>query len=310
MGMLIEGKWEVKSVVTSDKEGKYDRIPRSFRETISEDHDKFTPDTNRYHLYVGYACPWATRALIVRELKGLKDHITVSVVHPDMLDDGWKFDDSFEGATKDHQNDFKFLRDVYLKADSNITTSVTVPVLWDKKLKTIVNNESSEIIRIFNSSFNELTKNTLDLYPTEHKERIDIINEKIYHNVNNGVYKTGFAKNQQAYDEAVSSLFSTLDELEEHLEDKDFLVSNKLTEADIRLVVTLLRFDIVYVTHFKCNIKRIKDYKNLSRYTKSLFEIPAIKNSHHFDHIKRHYFYSHETINPYRIIPTGPNNIF
>lgn len=310
MGMLIDGKWQVQSVVTSDDEGKYDRIPRSFRDTISEDHEKFKPESKRYHLYVGLACPWATRTLIVRELKDLKDHISVSVVHPDMLDDGWKFDESFDGATKDHLNDFKFLREVYLKADSNITTSVTVPVLWDKKLKTIVNNESSEIIRIFNSSFNKLTNNSLDLYPAKDQEEIDSINNKIYHSVNNGVYKTGFAKNQKAYDEAVTSLFETLNELDKMLEAKDFLISDKLSEADIRLVVTLLRFDIVYVTHFKCNIRRIKDYKNLSRYTRNIFEIPAVKNSHNFEHIKRHYYYSHESINPYRIIPSGPKEIF
>jgi len=310
MGMLIEGKWKVKSVITSDKDGKYDRIPRSFRDTISKDHEKFKPESGRYHLYVGYACPWATRALIVRELKDLNDHISVSVVHPDMLDNGWTFDDSFDGATKDHLFNSEYLKDVYLKADPNITTSVTVPVLWDKKLNTIVNNESSEIIRIFNTAFNELTGNELDLYPLSFQEEIDKVNERVYHAINNGVYKTGFAKNQKAYDEAVTDLFDALDEMEARLENKNFLVGDELTEADIRLMVTLTRFDIVYVTHFKCNVRRIKDYKNLSRYTKALFEVPAIKNAHNFKHIKRHYYYSHDSINPNRIIPKGPADIF
>lgn len=310
MGLLIDGKWEVRSVVTSDDKGKYDRIPRSFRDTISKDHDKFKPESNRYHLYVSFACPWATRALIVRDLKDLKDHISVSVVHPDMLDHGWQFDDSFKGATKDHLFGLKYLKDVYLKADPSITTSVTVPVLWDKKLQTIVNNESSEIIRIFNTAFNELTGNNLDLYPDIHKERIDEINKLIYQNVNNGVYKTGFAKNQSVYDESVTALFKTLDKLEKELEGRNFLISDRLTEADIRLIVTLSRFDIVYVTHFKCNLKRIKDYPNLSRYTRDLLEISQIKDNHNFEHIKRHYYYSHESINPYRIIPAGPLDLF
>lgn len=310
MGMLINGKWEVKSVITSDKEGKYDRIPRSFREYISKDHPVFKPESGRYHLYVSYACPWATRALIFRKLKGLEKHISFSVVHPDMLDQGWKFDDSYEGATKDDLFGFDHLKEIYLKAAPDITTSVTVPILWDKKTNTIVNNESSEIIRMFNSSFNDLTKNTEDYYPLVHQDEIDKVNERVYHSINNGVYKTGFAKNQKAYDNAVTELFNALDEMEDRLERKIFLVGEQLTEADIRLIVTLLRFDIVYVTHFKCNIKRIKDYKNLSRYTKNLYEIPAIKESHNFDHIKRHYYYSHKDINPHRIIPKGPEDIF
>lgn len=310
MGMLVEGKWKVQSVITSDEDGKYDREPRSFRDTISKDDEKFKPESGRYHLYVGYACPWATRALIVRDLKDLNDHISVSVVHPDMLDNGWKFDDSFDGATKDHLFNSEYLKDVYLKADPNITTSVTVPVLWDKKLNTIVNNESSEIIRIFNTAFNDLTGNELDLYPLSFQQEIDKVNERVYHAINNGVYKTGFAKNQKAYDEAVTDLFDALDEMEARLENKKFLVGDELTEADIRLMVTLTRFDIVYVTHFKCNVRRIKDYKNLSRYTKALFEISAIKDSHNFDHIKRHYYYSHESINPNRIVPKGPADIF
>ena len=205
MGMLIDGKWTDGSIVKSDKKGAYDRIPRSFRDFISSDHPTFKPESNRYHLYVSYACPWANRTLIYRKLKNLEDHISVSVVHPDMLNDGWQFDDSYPESTKDNLFNFKFLREVYQKADPKVTTSVTVPVLWDKKIETIVNNESSEIIRIFNSGFNELTGNTNDYYPENLRSEIDKLNDKIYPNINNGVYKTGFAKTQEAYNEAVTN---------------------------------------------------------------------------------------------------------
>ena len=310
MGMLINGEWKETSIVTSDKKGSYDRLPRTFRDIVSQDHAIFKPESNRYHLYVSYACPWATRALIYRKLKSLEEHISVSIVHPDMLNEGWQFDSSYPAATDDHLFGFKYLREVYLKADPKITTSVTVPILWDKKTNTIVNNESSEIIRMFNSSFNELTGNQENYYPLDQSEEIDKVNEEIYHNVNNGVYKSGFAKTQEAYDEAVSKLFLSLDKIENILENQNYLLCNTITEADLRLIPTLLRFDIVYVVHFKCNVRRIKDYKNISRYTKELYQIPAIKESTNLDHIKRHYFYSHQNINPYRIIPQGPKEIF
>ena len=310
MGMLVDGQWIKGSIVKSDKKGGYDRIPRSFRSVVSSEDPIFKPESNRYHLYVSYACPWAHRTLIYRSLKGLEDHISVSVVSPDMLEDGWIFDEKFPEATKDDLFNFNILREVYQKADPKITTSVTVPVLWDKKTQTIVNNESSEIIRMFNTNFNELTGNADDYYPEELREEIDKLNDMIYPSINNGVYRTGFAKTQEAYDEAVSGLFDTLDILEQKLDESEYLTGSKVTEADLRLVPTLLRFDIVYVTHFKCNVRRIKDYKNLSRYTKSLYDIDAIKNSTNLAHIKRHYYYSHETINPYRIIPMGPTEIF
>lgn len=310
MGQLVDGKWIDGSVITSDKTGSYARQPRSFRDFISIDHPVFTPESGRYHLYVSYACPWATRALIYRKLKGLEQHISVSVVHPDMTNGGWKFDDTTDGATVDHLFGFDRLYKVYQKADPNISTSVTVPILWDKKTNTIVNNESSEIIRMFNTSFNELTNNQANYYPAVLQNKIDELNEKIYLDINNGVYRAGFAKTQEAYESAVNKLFSSLDELENILESKTFLLGDEINEADLRLIPTLLRFDIVYVTHFKCNLRRISDYKNLSRYTKQLYEISAIKESTNFDHIKRHYFYSHESINPFRIIPVGPANIF
>ena len=258
---------------------------------------------------MSYACPWATRTLIYRQLKDLTDHISVSVVHPDMLEDGWIFDSSFPGATEDHLFGKKFLREIYQKADPSITTSVTVPILWDKKTETIVNNESSQIIRILNTAFNDLTGNHIDFYPQEKRTEIDRLNGMIYNNVNNGVYKSGFALTQSAYDDAVTKLFEILDYLDEKLSHSKFLVDDEITEADLRLIPTLLRFDAVYVTHFKCNIRRIVDYTNLHRYMQDMLEVPAIKDSWNIDHIKRHYYYSHEQINPYRIIPKGPNTL-
>jgi putative glutathione S-transferase len=310
MGMLVDGKWKVQSVATSDDKGAYARIPRSFRDVVSENHAVFKPESGRYHLYVSYACPWAHRTLIYRELKGLSEHISVSVVHPDMLDHGWKFEKGYFGSTADDLYGNNLLQDIYLKADPNITTSVTVPVLWDKKTETIVNNESSEIIRMFNTSFNNITKNTDDYNPKHLREEIDKLNDFIYPGINNGVYRVGFAKTQESYDAAIEKLFSTLDTIEAKLENKKYLLGDQLTEADLRLIPTLLRFDAVYVTHFKCNIKRIKDYKNLSRYTRNLYEIPAIKETTNIQHIKRHYYFSHKTINPYQIVAKGPDILF
>ena len=309
MGKLIDGKWEKRSIITSDEKGAYARLPRTFENNISADDAVYTPDSNRYHLYVSYACPWATRALIYRKLKSLEDHISVDVVHPDLLEEGWAFDNSYPGATKESLYGFKFLRELYQKSDPNVTTSVTVPVLWDKKTETIVNNESSQVIRIFNSAFNELTGNNENYYPDHLQEEIDKLNDWIYNSVNNGVYKSGFAKTQESYDEAVTDLFKALDELDQRLAKSKYLIEDTLTEADLRLIPTLLRFDVAYVTHFKCNIKRIIDYKHLSRYVNDLMTIPAIKDSTKFDHIKRHYYFSHKEINPYRIVPAGPELI-
>ena len=309
MGKLIDGKWTVGSIITSSNSGAYQRLPRTFLETISKEHKIFKPESNRYHLYVSLACPWATRTLIYKQLKDLDKHISVSVVHPDMLEDGWKFDDSFIGATKDHLYGKRFLREIYQKADGSITSSVTVPVLWDKKTETIVNNESSQIIRIFNSNFNDLTGNLNDYFPKEKQAEIEAMNELIYESINNGVYKSGFALTQKAYENAVIKLFEVLEKLDKVLSESKYLVGNIITEADLRLIPTLLRFDCVYVTHFKCNIKRIVDYKNLHRYMRDLLKVPAIKDTFNIDHIKRHYFYSHESINPYRIIPKGPRDL-
>ena len=307
MGKLVDGQWLEGSIISSDEKGAYDRKPRTFRDTISKDHAVYTPDSGRYHLFVSYACPWAHRALIYRELKDLQDHISVSVVHPDMLENGWSFakasDTQFAGTTNDPLFDSTYLYEVYQKAQPDISTSVTVPILWDKKTNTIVNNESSEIIRILNTAFNELTGNQNDYYPEAHQADIDTWNDAIYESLNNGVYRSGFAKTQAAYQDAVVPLFNTLDALEAHLENRDFLVGDTLTEADIRLIPTLLRFDSVYFIHFKCSLKRIADYPRLSRYTKKLYELDAIKKTTNFEHINRHYYYSHESINPHRIVP-------
>ena len=302
MGRLIDGKWKKSSIITSDKKGNYARLPRNFRGSISK-AGPFNPVSGRYHLYVSYACPWAQRTLIYRELKELQNHISLSVVHPEMMDKGWTFEDNFSNATGDKLYEKNHLFEIYQKAKSDVSTSVTVPVLWDKKLKTIVNNESSEIIRFFNQEFNMLTGNKNDYYPKRYRDDIDKINEKIYHTINNGVYKSGFAENQKAYDDAIEKLFKSLDEIDQILEGKNFLIGNKLTEADIRLIPTLLRFDLVYYIHFKCSFKKISEYKNLYRYTKDLYKIDAIKKTTFFDHIKQHYYYSHEALNPNRIIP-------
>ena len=306
MGQLVDGAWVKGSIITSNESGAFDRQPSTFRDTIAADHETYRPEAGRYHLYVAYACPWAHRALIFRELKDLRDHITVSVVHPDMLEMGWSFGTDFTGATGDDLLGKDYLHQVYQVAQPDVTGKATVPVLWDKATNTIVNNESAEVIRIFNSAFDELTGNTEDYYPAALRADIDAWNERIYHHVNNGVYRSGFAQSQAAYDEAVSGLFGVLDEIERHLGSRDFLVGDALTEADIRLIPTLLRFDLVYYTHFKCNVRRIGDYPNLSDYRRRLYELDAVKNTTHFDHIKRHYYYSHESINPQRIVPAGP----
>jgi len=309
MGKLHNGQWTEASIITSNTKGSYKREVRTFRNFIRKGEVEFPPESGRYHLYVSYACPWAQRTLIFRKLKELENHISVSVVHPDMLNSGWSFDSSFEGATGDSLYGAQNLYEIYLKADPKVSTSVTVPVLWDKKAQTIVNNESSEIIRMLNTEFNDLTGNQDNYYPENLRTEIDALNDKIYNHINNGVYKTGFSKTQETYNEAVESLFSTLDEIETLLEGKQFLIGDVLTEADLRLITTLLRFDIVYVTHFKCNVRRIMDYKNLSRYTKNIYKLDAVKGTTNFEHIKRHYFFSHQSLNPYRIIPKGPAHI-
>ncbi|MBS9715443.1 glutathione S-transferase family protein [Pseudohalocynthiibacter aestuariivivens] len=313
MGQLVEGKWQDVWYDTKSTGGKFVRSNAGFRNWITPDGTPgpsgdggFPAESGRYHLYVSYACPWAHRTLIFRALKGLSDHISVSAVHPDMLSDGWTFEADSHGATGDALYGLPFLRDIYTKAMPDVSGRVTVPVLWDKQQQTIVSNESSEIIRMFNSAFDGLTGNTDDYWPINQREAIENINARIYGEINNGVYKAGFATSQAAYDSAVSTLFDALDWLEEHLSNNRYLLGKSLTEADWRLFTTLVRFDPVYHLHFKCNRRRIIDYPNIWGYTRELFQHPGVAETVNFEHIVRHYHYSHDTINPNRIIPINP----
>ena len=306
MGLLVNGVWQDKWYDTKKSGGKFVRTEAQFRNLIKA-NSNFAPDSGRYHLYISLACPWAHRTLIYRSLKDLESHISYSVVNPYMLENGWTFEESFPGATSDHLFSQDFLYQIYLKADPKYSGRVTVPVLWDKKNQTIVSNESSEIIRIFNKSFNILTGNQLDFYPKKFQKKIDDINNFTYHNINNGVYKVGFATKQEVYEEELDKLFQSLDQIEEMLNHNIYLLTNEILECDLRLFPTLLRFDPVYVGHFKCNKKRIIDYPNISRYLQKLRSHPNIKPTINIDHIKTHYYGSHPTINPNGIIPVGPD---
>lgn len=306
MGQLVEGQW-IQTDVRDGKEnskGEFLRKPVTFRNKISQ-NGPFLPEANRYHLYVSYACPWAHRTLIYRELKDLVNIISISVVSPNMLDEGWSFLKDFDDLPEDPIFNKSYLREIYLKADPKFTGRVTVPVLWDKKTNTIVNNESSEIIRFFNTEFNSLTGNTRDYYPTKFREKIEQWNDKIYNDVNNGVYRCGFARSQEAYEEAFRGLYKTLNEIEEQLDLTRFLVGDQVTEADLRLFPTLIRYDSVYHTHFKCNGKLIREYKNISRLLNEILLMDGVSKTINMNHIKQHYYYSHETINPSRIVPLG-----
>lgn len=308
MGLLVDGKWQDTWYDTKSTGGKFVRSKTRFRNWITKEgkENDFVAESGRYHLYVSLACPWASRVLIMRKLKNLEEHIAISVVNPYMLENGWTFE-NFKGIEGDDLFSSRYLYEVYLKADSNYTGRVTVPVLWDKKTETIVNNESAEIMRIFNEAFNDITKNYDDYYPENLREEIDKMNDFVYDNINNGVYKAGFSTNQDVYEKEVKNLFSALDKLEMHLKTKSYLVGNVLTEADIRLFTTLVRFDSVYFGHFKCNIKRLTEYPRLWDYTKRIYNMKKIAETVDFDHIKTHYYGSHKTINPNGIIPLGPD---
>ena len=313
MGLLIDGEWHDQWYDTKASGGAFVRSTAKFRNWITKDGSAgpsgdggFPAQLGRYHLYVSHACPWAHRTLIFRALKGLEEHISVSVVHPDMLSDGWTFEADTHGATGDTLYGLPFARDIYTKADPKISGRVTVPILWDKQRETVVSNESSEIIRMFNSAFDELTSNTDDYWPEEMRENIEEINARIYDTINNGVYKSGFATTQDAYDDAVGPLFDSLEWVEHILSENRYLMGARLTEADWRLFTTLVRFDPVYHLHFKCNRKRIIDYPNLWAYTRELYQIEGVAKTVNMQHIVRHYHYSHDTINPNRIIPTNP----
>ena len=313
MGQLVDGEWHDVWYDTKKSGGKFVRSNAAFRNWITADGSAgpsgdagFPAESGRYHLYVSYACPWAHRALVFRALKGLTDHITVSAVHPEMLSEGWTFETDEHGATSDTLYDLPFARDIYLRTQPDMTGRVTVPILWDKKAETIVSNESSEIIRMFNSAFDDITGNTDDFWPAEMRDDIEAVNDRIYDTVNNGVYKAGFATTQDAYDSAVIPLFDSLDWLEDRLANSRYLMGDQITEADWRLWTTLIRFDPVYHLHFKCNRKRIVDYPNLWAFTRELYQWTGVAETVNFNHIVRHYHYSHDTINPHRIIPVNP----
>ena len=312
MGLLIEGKWHDRWYDTKDNNGEFIREDSQFRSWITPDGSAgpcgiagFPAEPGRYHLYVSLACPWAHRTLIFRKLKSLEDIIAVSIVHPHMLDQGWVFDD-WKGETRDNLYGYKCLYQHYTRAKSEYTGRVTVPVLWDSERVTIVSNESSEIIRMFNSAFNEFTPVKTDYYPEDLLEEIDLINANIYQNLNNGVYRCGFATTQEAYQAAFTRLFECLNELESRLSKQRYLLGEIITEADWRLFTTLVRFDAVYFSHFKTNMRRIHDYPELSGYVRDLFQQPGIAETVNMEHIKQHYYYSHESINPTRIVPEGP----
>jgi len=311
MGKLVEGVWRDIWYDTKSTGGKFVRANAKFRNWITPDGKNapsgkaFKAEPGRYHLYVSYACPWAHRTLIFRKLKGLEDMIGVSVVNHFMGAQGWTFHEG-DGVIPDPVLNAGFLHEVYTAADLRFSGRVTVPVLWDKKTGTIVSNESSEIIRMFNSAFDHLGAEPGDFYPEALRDEIDQVNERIYHTLNNGVYKCGFATTQEAYEEALVALFDTLDWLEERLSSQRYLVGDQITEADWRLFTTLVRFDSVYVGHFKTNLRRIADYPNLWAYTRELYQVPGVEGTVNMHHIKQHYYGSHESINPTRIVPMGP----
>jgi len=300
MGLLVDGVWHNDWYDTSATGGRFVRKEAQFRHAMVKD-GRFPPQAGRYHLYVSLACPWAHRTLIFRKLKGLEGLIDVSVVHPHMLEHGWAFQFGAEPLYG-----FDYVHQLYTKSEANYSGRVTVPILWDTQSESIVNNESSEIIRMFNSAFNDLTGNDLDFYPEHLRAQIDAVNELVYENINNGVYRCGFATTQEAYDEAYESLFAALDEVEERLSRQRYLLGGTQTEADWRLFTTLIRFDAVYFSHFKCNRQRIYDYPNLFAYMCDLYQTEGMAETVDVWHIKQHYFYSHESINPTHIVPKGP----
>lgn len=301
MGKLVNGQWQDEWYDTKSEQGRFVREDAGFRDVISASGESvFAPESGRYHLYVSLACPWAHRTLIFRKLKGLEPHIDVTIVCPDMLSQGWTF------GIPEPLHGYRRLHELYTHVKPDYTGRVTVPVLWDKKRDTIVSNESSEIIRMFNSEFNVLTGNDADYYPQALRPIIDQWNELIYPAINNGVYRCGFATSQDAYSEAYESLFHALDKVEAHLAENRYLAGDVLTEADWRLFTTLIRFDAVYVGHFKCNKRTIASYKNINGYMKELYQINGVEETVDFYHIKRHYYFSHTMINPTQIVPEGP----
>lgn len=313
MGLLIKGQWHDTWYDTKSSKGNFEREAAQLRNWITPDGEAgpsgqagFNAESGRYHLYVSLACPWAHRTLIFRELKDLTQHISVDIVSPIMLENGWTFNTA-EGSTGDSLHNADFMHQIYTANHADYSGRVTVPVLWDKKTNRIVSNESSEIIRMFNSAFNHITGNTLDFYPDTQVDEIDEINAFVYDKINNGVYKSGFATSQEAYELAYDALFQALDALEDKLSEQKYLLGDTLTEADWRLFTTLIRFDAVYHGHFKCNLKRLEDYPALSHYVRALYQYQNVAQTVDFKHIKEHYYVSHTMINPTQVVPKGPD---
>ncbi|MBP5979180.1 MAG: glutathione S-transferase family protein [Halomonas sp.] len=309
MGLLVNGEWHDQWYDTKKSGGEFVRESAQLRDWVGVGPETggncYPAEKDRYHLYVSLACPWAHRVLIMRKLKGLEPLVGVSHVSPLMLDKGWTYHQD-EGSSGDAVNGVDYHYQLYTMTNPNYTGRVTVPVLWDKKRSTIINNESADLLRIFNRAFNKLTNNHLDFYPEDLRQDIDAVNADVYDHINNGVYKTGFATEQDVYEKHVKALFDALERMEKRLDTQRYLAGEWLTEADIRLFTTLIRFDAVYYGHFKCNFKRIEDFPNLANYLREIYQWPGVAETVDMDHIKRHYYYSHDTINPTRIVPAGP----
>ena len=312
MGLLVKGQWHDQWYETDKSDGEFVREAAQLRNWVTPDGSPgesgaggFKAEAGRYHLYVSLACPWAHRTLIFRELKGLSDLISVSVVSPDMLDNGWTFDKN-SGSTGDHLFGFDYMHQVYTKNKTEYSGRVTVPVLWDKQQNCIVSNESSEIIRMFNSAFDEITGNHENFYPKVLQNEINLVNKRVYEEINNGVYRCGFATSQSAYIKAYARLFDALDWVEEKLSQQAYIAGDEITEADWRLFTTLIRFDSVYFGHFKCNRNQIEQFPNISNYLRQLYQWSGVSETVDMYHIKRHYYYSHTMINPTQVVPEGP----
>jgi putative glutathione S-transferase len=308
MNMLVDGEWRTDAYESTNDDGEFDRQETTFRDRIRDDPDaRFQPEAGRYHLYVSFACPWAHRALLVRSLKGLADAVSVDVVDPYREDDGWQFTPEKAGCTPDTVNGSDSLREVYQAADPDMTGRVTVPVLWDRREETIVNNESAEILRMLDVAMDGVAENDVDLYPAGYRDEVDEIIEAIYDPINNGVYRAGFAGTQAAYDDAIDDLFAALDHWDEVLAERRYLAGDRLTEADICMFTTLVRFDQVYHTHFMCNVQHVHEYDNLWPYLRDLYQTPGVAETVNMTHIKEHYYTTHPDVTPSRIVARGPD---
>ncbi|GAB7020161.1 glutathione S-transferase family protein [Halostagnicola bangensis] len=317
MNKLVDGEWRTDAHETTGEDGAFERQETTFRDEIRDEPDaRYQPEADRYHLYVSYACPWAHRTLLVRAMKGLEDAISVSVVDPYRGEGGWQFTPEKDGCTPDHLYDSDYLRELYVEADPDATCRVTVPVLWDKQEETIVNNESSEVLRMLDTEFDEISNRDVDLYPEEYQDEVDRIIDEIYEPINNGVYRAGFATNQEPYDEAIDDLFGALAHWDEVLADQRYLAGDRLTEADICMFTTLVRFDQVYHTHFMCNVQFVREYENLWPYLRDLYQTgvtdhregtAGVSQTVNMDHIKEHYYTTHPDVTPSGIIARGPD---